>query len=146
MLRAAAAAGLSLGGAESSGPGGGGTGSTAASTGGGGPSPAPRYLGGPHFPSGFLLAGRGKSIPGRVVLLSFREERVSQVDSEAHPAGRARVCRAGRPSQVGQGRCAVEASHKLPRKPPAFVRDKASTLESESGSSLVFVFGPSCEW
>lgn len=57
------------------------------------------------------------------------------MDSEAHPVARARV--QARPRPGGPDVCGGDPGQKLPRKPPALVRDNVTTLESESGTNFV---------
>lgn len=107
MLRAVAAAGLSLGwvegsGAEDSGAGGGGARYAVASTGGCGhhPSPGPRGL----LSHAALLAV--SSWLGRATVTQRREGVAGpNVNSEA----------------AGAGRCALGPSQKLPKEPPVLV-------------------------
>lgn len=48
------------------------------------------------------------------------------MESQAHPAARARV-----------DVCCGEPGQKLPKKPPALVRDNVTSLESESGTNFI---------
>lgn len=127
MLRAVAAAGLSLIGAEGSGAAAAGQGTqwlphAVATT--RVPDPGLRNHAAPPAVCSWL--GRGT--------VTQRREGVSgpEVASEAHSAGR--------PGQDGAVRCALGPSQKLPKKPPALVWDNVIILKHESRTKSFFSF------
>jgi hypothetical protein len=119
VLRAVAAAGLSLGGAEGSGAGGGGAESAVASTGGrGDPSPGPRGLRSLAAPLAL------SSWPGRATVTQRREG-----------GQRARLTLLVAQARLEQDRCALRPSRKLPKKPPVLVWNSVTILKNESKTS-----------